>query len=68
MATSWYGYYFYQNGVKRHSGITTDPSRRQDEHRQRWPGGTLQIATGPLTEAAAREWEANQTKTTTPQR
>jgi hypothetical protein len=68
MATFYYGYHYYQNGVKRHSGITNDPPRRQEEHRQRWPGGVLQIATGPMTEAQARAWEAAQTKTITPQR
>jgi hypothetical protein len=65
---NWYGYHFYQGGVKRHSGITTDPQRRQDEHRQRWPGGQMQVVIGPTTEAAARNWEALQTKTITPQR
>jgi hypothetical protein len=68
MATNWYGYHYYQNGTKKHTGITTDTSRRQDEHRQRWPGGTLQVATSPMTEAAARDWEAKQTKTVTPPR
>src|SRR6478736_9424564 len=46
-ATSWFGYHYYQNGTKRHSGITTDAARRESEHRQRWPGGYLQIAAGP---------------------
>jgi hypothetical protein len=66
--TSWYGYHYYQGGTKRHSGITTDPKRRQTEHQQRWPGGYLQVVTGPMTEAQARAWEAEQTKTITPPR
>ena len=65
---NWYGYHYYVGGAKKHSGITTDPNRRQEEHRQRWPGGTLNIAIGPVAEAAARAWEAQQTRTVTPPR
>jgi hypothetical protein len=65
---NWYGYHFYQSGVKRHSGITTDPTRRQTEHQQRWPGGTLHVVTGAMTEAQARAWEAQQSQTITPPR
>lgn len=65
---NWYGYHYYQNGVKKHSGITTDAPRRQTEHQQRWPGGSLQVVTGPMTEVQARTWEAQQTKTITPER
>jgi len=68
MATYWYGYHYYVASVKKHSGITTDPNRRQLEHRQRWPGGNLVVAIGPTTEAVARAWEAAQTKTITPVR
>lgn len=64
----WYGYHYYTGVQKRHSGITTDPQRRQTEHQQRWPGGQLQVVTGPMTEAQARAWEALQTKTITPER
>ncbi len=65
---AWFGYHFYQNGEKKHSGITEDPPRREKEHQQRWPGGKLQIVIGPTTEAKARAWEAEQTKTITPPR
>jgi hypothetical protein len=65
---NWYGYHYYVAGVKRHSGITTDPARRQTEHQQRWPGGRLALIIGPTTEAVARLWEAQQTKTITPER
>jgi hypothetical protein len=68
MAANWYGYHYYVKGEKKHSGITTDRQRRQTEHQQRWPGGTLQVAIGPTTEAAARLWESKQTKTITPER
>jgi hypothetical protein len=68
MAVWYYGYHFYVGLEKKHSGITTDPQRRQMEHRQRWPGGRLHVATGPMTEAQARYWESLQTKTITPPR
>lgn len=68
MAMNFYGYHYYAGGVKKHSGITTDPQRRQAEHQQRWPGGRLQLVIGPTTEAVARAWEAQQTKTITPER
>jgi hypothetical protein len=68
MPTYWYGYHYYVAGVKRHTGITTDPRRREAEHQQRWPGGNLVVVTGSTTEAAARAWEAAQTKTITPER
>ena len=66
--SNWYSYHYYDSTGKRHSGITSDPQRRQAEHQTRWPGGKLQIAVGPTTEAKARAWEAQQTKTITPER
>jgi len=68
MATLYYGYHYYVGNDKKHSGITTDAERRQTEHQQRWPGGRLVVATGPMTEPQARAWEAQQTKTITPER
>jgi len=68
MADLQVGYHYYQGGVKRHSGITNDPQRREQEHQRTWPGGYLQVATGWMTEAQARAWEAQQTKTITPTR
>ena len=68
MTMAWFGYHFYQYGQKKHSGITEDPPRREREHQQRWPGGRLEIVIGPTTEANARAWEAEQTKTITPPR
>lgn len=65
---AWYGYHYYTSTGKKHSGITTDPQRRQTEHQARWPGGWLQVVTGAMTELQARTWEALQTKTITPQR
>jgi len=68
MATNWYGYHYYVGNVKKHSGITSDPQRRQAEHQTRWPGGKMVLIIGPVTEAVARAWEAQQTKTITPER
>ena len=68
MATNWYGFHFHDATGKRHCGITTDPQQRQSELQERWPGGTVYLAIGPMTEAEARAWEALQTETITPQR
>jgi hypothetical protein len=68
MPAVFYGYHYVTATGKKHSGITNDPQRRQTEHEQRWPGGRLQLATGPMTESQARAWEALQTKTITPER
>lgn len=62
------GYDFKVGGRIVHSGITNDPDRREMEHKQRWPSGTLTVVTGPMTEAGAREWEAGKMKTITPKR
>ena len=40
-----------------HGGITANPDRRESEHREKWPSGSLRIIGGPMTEAAARKWE-----------
>jgi predicted GIY-YIG superfamily endonuclease len=68
MALNYYGYHYHVGNDKKHSGITTDPQRRQSEHQQRWPGGRMIVVIGPVSEQQARAWEAMQTKTITPQR
>lgn len=40
-----------------HGGITTNPARREREHREKWPNGSLRIVGGPMSESAARAWE-----------
>ncbi len=65
---NWYGYHYYVKGELKHAGITQDYQRREQEHQQRWPGGSLRVLIGPTTEAAARAWEALQPKTITPER
>jgi hypothetical protein len=67
-SVNWYGYHYHDATGKRHCGITTDPQRRQSVLQERWPGGKLYLAIGPVTEAEARAWEALQTETITPQR
>ena len=62
------GYDFKVGDKIVHSGITTDPDRRETEHKQRWPGGKLKVVTGPMTEQGAREWESSKQKTITPKR
>ena len=68
MATYWYGYHYYDDTGKRHSGITTDPERRQNGHQQSSLRGRLTVVVGPTSEGSARAWEALQTKTITPER
>jgi hypothetical protein len=63
-----YTYDFLVNGRIVHSGITTDPGRREREHQQRWPSGHLRIVGRAKTEQGAREWEAGKEKTRTPPR
>ena len=53
----YYTYHFVVGGRIVHGGITTDPKRREQEHRQKWPKGALRIVGGPMSEAAARAWE-----------
>ncbi len=52
--------YKYQVRVGRkivHGGITKDPERRQEEHRDEWPNAKLTIVGRRTTEEAARKWE-----------
>jgi hypothetical protein len=65
---SYIGYDFMVGTKIAHSGITSDPGRREGEHQQRWPSGYLKVVTGPMTEEGAREWEAGKQKTITPKR
>lgn len=54
---TWYTYRFWYRNRIVHGGITENPSRREREHQQEWPGGTLRVVDGPMTEKRAREWE-----------
>ena len=54
---TYYTYHFIVGGRIVHGGITIDTQRRQQEHQQTWPAGTLRIVGGPMSEANARAWE-----------
>ena len=41
-------------------GITKDPKRREQEHKQRWQNGRLVIVGRRKTEESARKWQASQ--------
>lgn len=64
-------YYCYElvsaYGVVVHRGITKNPSRRQQEHRQRWFNSNLHIVFDPITKDQALFWESHQTLTITPE-
>jgi hypothetical protein len=68
IAAAYYGYHYCVGNNKKHSGITNDLQRRETEHQERWPGGRLIVAIGPISEARAMAWEVNQSKTITPPR
>jgi hypothetical protein len=61
----WYRYDYKVGNTIRHSGITTDPERREGEHQRRWPGGHLVIQGPKVTEETAREWEDGKYKAMT---
>ena len=65
---NWYKYDYVVGDKIRHSGITTDLARREQEHQQRWPGGHIVQVGNATTEEAAREWEETKKKTITPKR
>lgn len=63
-----YKYDFKVGHKIRHSGITNDLERREQQHQQRWPGGHIVQVGRKTTEEAAREWEESKHKTITPPR
>jgi hypothetical protein len=61
--------YDYKVGGKiRHSGITKDLDRREQEHQQRWPGGRIKQVGRSVTKSSARRWERTKTRSVTPRR
>ena len=52
-----YKYHFKVRNKIVHRGITDDLERREEEHRQEWPGGHIKQVGRKTTEEAAREWE-----------
>ena len=50
--------YVFKNGNKIvHGGITNDLDRREEEHKQRWPGGHIKQVGRATTKEAALNWE-----------
>jgi hypothetical protein len=45
-----------------HSGITTDLTRRADQHKAKWPKARVKQVGGAVTEESAREWEKTKKK------
>lgn len=64
----WYKYDYKIGNKIRHSGITQDLERREQQHEQRWPGGHIVQVGRATTEEAAREWEETKHKAITPKR
>jgi hypothetical protein len=52
-----YKYHYVQGGRLRHGGITNSLFRREQEHRARWSGGTVQQVGRRVTRASALAWE-----------
>ena len=61
--------YDYKVGNRiKHSGITKDLERREEEHQARWPSGHIKQVGHAVTEKSAREWEETKHKAITPRR
>ena len=54
---STFKYRFKVDGKTVYSGITTDLSRREKEHRRRWPLGCIEQVGQPTTREEAWRWE-----------
>lgn len=52
-----YKYHFKVGNKIKHSGITKDLERREEEHQQKWPNGHIKQVGRKTTEEAARNWE-----------
>ena len=65
---NWKKYDFKEGNRIKHSGITKDLDRREQEHQERWPSGHIKQVGNATTEEAARQWEESKQKTITPRR
>jgi len=52
-----YKYAYAHQGRFPHRGITNDLYRREQEHRVRWPGGTIRQVGRRVTRSSALAWE-----------
>lgn len=57
-----YKYHFKVGNRIKHSGITKNLERREEEHQQIWPSGHIKQVGRRTTEEAACEWENKQKK------
>ena len=55
-----YRYHFKVGEKVVHTGITTDPERREREHQVRWPTGRIERVGEPTSHSAAWQWEREQ--------
>lgn len=53
-------YHYKQGNRIIHTGITTDPVRREAEHQRTNPGGHLEQVGRPVTKDEALKWESTQ--------
>jgi len=65
---NWHKYDYKVGNKIKHSGITTDLERREEEHRQRLPDGHIVQVGRATTEKAAKKWEEKKQRTITPER
>lgn len=63
---NYYRYHYLIGHRIRHSGVTKDPERREEEHQQRWPGGHLRVVGPAVTKETALEWEETKRRSITP--
>ncbi len=52
-----YKYVYLRGRSLCHGGLTNDLDRREDEHRGRWPGGSIRQVGRRTTRTAALAWE-----------
>ena len=65
---NFYRYDFKVGNKIKHSGITNDLERREDEHQQRWTNGHIKQVGPAVTKDTALKWEETKQKTITPER
>jgi hypothetical protein len=64
----YYAYEFRVGSTVVHTGVTREPARREQEHKQRWDAGRLVIVGRAKTEEAARNWQTRQDPFTLPRK
>ncbi|MBA7687889.1 hypothetical protein ES703_96363 [subsurface metagenome] len=59
---NYYKYHFKIGNKIKHSGITKDLERREEEHQQKWPSGHIKQVGRRTTKEATQKWENKQKK------